>query len=140
MILRTLEEADIPAARSFWAAIPGLSLSSADEPGALQSFLKRNPGLSWGAFEEARVVGTVLAAHDGRRGALYHLAVAEDQRGAGLSTQLMSRALDGLRAHGIERVNVFVLADNAIGLDFWDAAARRGWFKRDDVLVYSRDL
>ena len=91
-------------------------------------------------FEGDTLVGTVLAAHDGRRGALYHLAVAEDRRGQGLSTQLMARALDGLRVAGIERINVFVLADNASGLSFWGAATRRGWFKRDDVLVYSTDL
>lgn len=140
MTVRPLIDTDIPAARAFWPSVPGLGLSSADEPTALSAFFARNPGLSWGAFSEDRLVATVLAGHDGRRGYLYHLAVAPDHRGEGLSTELMRRALDGLSGCGIAKVHVFVLADNASGLAFWASAARRGWSRRGDLLVFSRDL
>jgi ribosomal protein S18 acetylase RimI-like enzyme len=137
---RTLGDADIPAARAFWPTVPGLGLSSADEPGALSAFFARNPGLSWGAFDGDALVATVLAGHDGRRGFLYHLAVAPSHRGRGYSTELMRRALEGLAACGIEKVHALVLADNAPGLAFWAAAARRGWNRRADLLLFSRDL
>ena len=140
MNFRTLLDTDIPAARAFWPTVPGLGLSAADEPAALSAFFARNPELSWGAFEDESLVATVLAGHDGRRGFLYHLAVAPPYRGRGLSTELMSRALEGLSACGIQKVHVLVLADNAVGLGFWAAAVRRGWHRRADLWLFSRDL
>jgi GNAT superfamily N-acetyltransferase len=140
MTFRALAEADIGASLNLWAGMPGLHLSSADEPPALVRFFARNPGLSWGAFEDGELVATILAGHDGRRGFLYHLAVAPDSRGHGLSTELMRRALEGLSGVGIGRVNVFVLSDNLQGLAFWASAARSGWTKRGDILVFSKDL
>ncbi|HTH13383.1 MAG TPA: GNAT family N-acetyltransferase [Spirochaetia bacterium] len=138
--IRGLGPKDIPAARAFWVGVPGLGLSSADEPEALARFFARNPGLSWGAYDGDRLVATVLAGHDARRGFLYHLAVSPDHRGQGLSTELMSRALEALVAEGVEKVHAFVLADNAQGLAFWAAAARRGWHRRGDLLLFSKTL
>jgi GNAT superfamily N-acetyltransferase len=138
--IRELGPGDTPAARTFWQTVPGLGLSSADEPEALARFYARNPGLSWGAFEGVRLVATVLAGNDARRGFLYHLAVASSHRGQGLSTELMTRALAGLAAVGVEKVHAFVLADNAQGLAFWAAAARRGWHRRGDLLLFSKTL
>lgn len=140
MTYRTLSDTDIPAARAFWAGIPGLGLSAADEPAALSSFFARNPNLSWAAFDEGPLVATVLAGHDGRRGFLYHLAVDESHRGKGLSTDLMTRALGGLAACGIAKVHAFVLSNNTQGLAFWASAARRGWSRRGDLLLFSKNL
>ena len=140
MNLRLLSEADIPAAREFWDSVPGLGLCAADEPAPLASFFVRNPGLSWGAFDEGRLVATLLAGHDGRRGFLYHLAVAVDQQGKGLAAELMTRALAGLAECGIAKVHAFVLADNIQGLAFWASAARRGWSRRGDILLFSKGL
>lgn len=140
MTFRQLTSADIGQARGFWKTIPGLGLSEADEPDALRSFFKRNPDLSWGVFSADRLVGTVLAGHDGRRGFLYHLAVDTAFRGQGLSAELIRRALAGLVGCGIGKVHVFVLADNPVGLSFWAGAARAGWLRRDDLLVFSRSL
>ena len=140
MILRPLSDVDIPAARAFWSGISGLGLSAADEPAALSAFFARNPGLSWGAFDGDRLAATVLAGHDGRRGFLYHLAVSPTDRGRGLSTSLMANALEGLSACCIAKVHAFVLADNSQGLAFWASAARRGWSRRGDLLLFSKNL
>ena len=139
MNFRPLADSDIEAARLFWQGVPGLGLTGADGPGPLSRFLARNPGLSWGCFAENQLAGTVLSGHDGRRGFLYHLAVAEAYRGKGISTDLLQRALKGLADSEIEKVHVFVLADNSCGLAFWAAAARHGWSRREDVLVFSRN-
>ncbi len=140
MRFQPLVQNDLEAARELWTTVPGLGLSQADEPGPLAAFLARNPGLSWGAFEGDRLVATVLAGHDGRRGFLYHLAVAEGFRGQGLSAELIRRALDGLAGCFITKVHVFVLDENNVGLSFWAGAARHGWQRRSDILVFSRSL
>ncbi len=139
MTLRAMTAADGAEALAFWSSVPGLGLSAADEPAELARFWERNPGLSFAACDEnARLVGTVLAGHDGRRGFLYHLAVAPEYRGRGLGKALVGASLDGLRAMGIQKVHLFVLADNADGLAYWSAAP--GWKRRGDLLVFSRDL
>lgn len=140
--LRALVAADGPEALAFWKQIPGLGLSPADEPEALARFVARNPGLSFCACDEAgELVATVLAGHDGRRGFLYHVAVAPEYRGQGLSGALVGSSLAGLKAEGIGKVHVFVLADNTSGISFWmGPAAAHGWKVRGDLLVFSRDL
>jgi len=139
MTFRPLADSDIESARQFWQEVPGLGLSSADGPGQLSRFLSRNPGLSWACFSDGQMIGTVLSGHDGRRGFLYHLAVSEAFRGRGISSELLHRALKGLADSEIEKVHVFVLAENSCGLAFWAAAARYGWSRREDVLVFSRN-
>jgi ribosomal protein S18 acetylase RimI-like enzyme len=139
--LRSLASSDGPAALGFWRTVPGLGLSSADEPDELERFLARNPGLSYGAFTpEGQVVATALAGHDGRRGFLYHVAVAPPVRGQGLSRELVDACLAALQAEGIRKVHLFVLADNVAGLDYWSAPSARGWLRRGDLVVFSRDL
>ncbi|MEI6680530.1 MAG: GNAT family N-acetyltransferase [Spirochaetales bacterium] len=139
--LRALAAADGVEALTFWKGIPGLGMSPADEPTELTRFFDRNPGLSYGAYSpDGRLVGTCLAGHDGRRGFLYHLAVAPAYRGLRLSTALIEASLAGLQAEGIQKVHLFVLASNAAGLDFWVKADVRGWVRRDDLLVFSRDV
>ncbi|WP_434006924.1 GNAT family N-acetyltransferase [Paenibacillus konkukensis] len=39
------------------------------------------------------IVGTVLCGHDGRRGTLYHVAVAEEHRRKGIAKEMVERSL-----------------------------------------------
>src|SRR5690349_6147680 len=89
MIVRAFEPADIPAVRELWAATDGLGFGPGDAPEDLVAFLARNPGCSAVAVDGERLVGALLAGHDGRRGFLYRLAVAGDCRRRGLARQLV---------------------------------------------------
>lgn len=73
-------------------------------------------------------MNAALCGHDGRRGFLYRLAVAHEQRRSGLATALVEHALAALRAEGIPRCMLFVLADNDAAAGFWESvgAAPRG--------------
>ena len=53
----------------------GFNVGRADEQENLQRFLKRNPDLCLGAYEEDQIIGTILGGDDGRRGYIYHLAI-----------------------------------------------------------------
>ena len=127
MSLRPFRPEDIAAARALWQATPGVGLSAADAPQALAAFLARNPGTSFVAESEGRLVGTILVGHDGRRGLIHHLAVAGDQRRAGLGRALVEAGLSALHSQGIDKCHLMVFADNAEGAAFWTAigATRR---------------
>ena len=113
-------ENDIPAALALWQGMSGIGLRDADNPTALARYLRRNPGCSFVALNDAGgLVGVSLAGHDGRRGYLHHVAVAEGVRGCGIGRLLFDHCATALRAEGIEKINLTVKADNAAGLAFW---------------------
>lgn len=62
------------------------------------------------------VVGTVVAAFDGWRAFLYHVAVVPDRRGEGLARLLMDEALNGLQSMGARRAFALVQDINTAGL------------------------
>ncbi len=122
--LRPMIEADLPAALRLWAESDGVELAEGDSREELAQYLRRNPGMSFVATAGDRLVGAVLAGHDGRRGFLYHLAVAREHRGAHLGRNLVARSLAALKAARITRVLVLVACDNEPGRRFW---AGQGW-------------
>ena len=60
--------------------------------------------------------------------------VAEAFRKHGLGRELVERCAAALKAEGIEKINLWVKADNATGLAFWN---RVGGRERHDVVTVS---
>ncbi|HUI73160.1 MAG TPA: GNAT family N-acetyltransferase [Spirochaetia bacterium] len=129
---------DYDAAYALWEGSEGIGLSAADTRENIQSFLLQNPGLSFVAESaESSVVGALLASCDGRRGFLYHCAVAKSHRGQGIGRALVDRSMAALAALGMRKCHIFVLADNLEGRRFWQ---RTGWEERKTILVMSKDV
>ena len=129
--------ADYDEAIQLWQQTPGMGLSTADERPAITAFLARNPGLCFVARMGNALVGTALCGHDGRRGYVYHVAVAEAQRSQGIAKALMDRCLDGLKQQGIEKAHLMVYETNLGGVVFWH---KLGWYRRDELALMSVDL
>ena len=114
--------------------LPGVSVRDADTPEGLARFLERNPGLSFGAEQDGRLVGCLMGGHDGRRGHLHHLAVNAGCRRRGVASALVERCLAALERQGIHKTHIDVYRDNAAGNGFWE---RAGWTRRDDTHRFS---
>jgi ribosomal protein S18 acetylase RimI-like enzyme len=132
-----MRNADYDETIQLWRQTPGMGLSSADERPAIAAFLVRNPGLCFVARMGEALVGTALCGHDGRRGYIYHVAVAEAQRSQGIAKALVDRCLDGLRQQGIEKAHLMVYETNLGGIAFWH---KLGWYRRDELALMSLDL
>jgi len=77
---------------SLWQSTEGVGLDrDVDTKERIGIYLQRNPGLSFAAFEKGKVLGAVLCGHDGRRGYLHHLTVAEAHRNEGIGTALVDK-------------------------------------------------
>lgn len=111
--------ADHGEALALWQATPGVGLSEADGREAIGRFLQRNPGTSFVARADGRLVATLLCGHDGRRGLLHHLVVHPASRRRGLGAQLVRHALQALAGQGIGKCHLMVFRDNAEGRAFW---------------------
>jgi ribosomal protein S18 acetylase RimI-like enzyme len=124
--------ADYPAAAALWSEAEGVCMSESDAPEAVARYLARNPGLSQVAVAGGRLVGAILCGHDGRRGFMYHLAVAPGWRRRGVARAMVERCLAALAAAGIPRCNIHVLHTNEAGRRFWEAM---GWQANERALT-----
>ena len=135
---RAMCVADLPDALALWNSTEGMGLTEDETEPMLAKFLARNPGLSAVLREpDGSLLGAVLAGSDGRRGFLYHLAVAPAGRGRGAGRELVEFALAGLRAAGIARALILVYSSNEAGKAFW---RKLGWEAREDVRMMQKKL
>ena len=134
IVFRVMAPNDYPAMLDLMRRTPGVSVRDADTSEGLSRFLARNPGLSFVAERDGRLVGCLMGGHDGRRGHLHHLAVDAGCRRHGIASALVERCLAALAREGIHKTHIDVYRDNAAGNDFWQAA---GWARRDDTHRFS---
>lgn len=133
---RPMTIADYDAVLALWKKTEGLGLNESDAREAIAAYLARNPGLSSVAIDATGLmVGAVLCGHDGRRGYLHHLAVHKEARGQGIGRALVDTSLACLRELGLPKCNLFLLANNTAGRDFW---IHEGWTARDDLIVVQK--
>jgi len=137
MVYRQMNIDDYDGIIGFWRATRGIAVTEADSRDNMAAFLERNGQACFVAEDGNRIVGTCLAGNDGRRGYLYHLAVREEARLAGIGSALVERCLAGLRGYGIEKVHLFVMGDNADAIEWY---RRKGWKERTDLAVFSKSL
>lgn len=122
---------------SLWKNTEGMGLhSDTDSKKGILRYLKRNPGMSFVARDNGKIVGTVLCGYDGRRGYLFHLAVDKACRKQGVGKAIVNRALSKLASIGITKCLIFVFAKNRTGRKFWK---RTGWTQRPDIIMMTKD-
>lgn len=134
-LLRELVPADYQPVMDLWNDTPGVRAT--ESPEEFARILTRNPGLSCVARDGDEIVAAILCCHDGRRGYLYHLAVAESHRRQGIARSMVDRCLALLTQLGITRCTLFVVADNEDGTAFWK---HTGWRERVDLKTMAKDL
>jgi ribosomal protein S18 acetylase RimI-like enzyme len=122
---------------ALWQGVEGVEICEGDSREEIAEYLKRNPGLSRVAVLDGKIVGAALCGHDGRRGWIYHLAVAPTYRRQKIGNVLMESCLNALRAIGLKRAIILVAGDNPGGHDFW---LRNGWENIDGAIAMTREL
>jgi len=135
--IREMTIGDYDEVLALWKACEGVGLSDADSREGIASFLDRNPNLGHVARDGNELVGAILCGTDGRRGYIYHLAVSKHHRHRGLGRALVGRCLDALHRIGIQKCHIFVFADNADAIAFWNVI---GWTQRVELTIMSRSI
>ena len=129
--------ADYDAAIALWSCEEGIEICEGDSREEMAEYLKRNPGLSRVAEVDGQIAGVALCGHDGRRGWIYHLAVAPAHRRRKVGQQLLDACVNGLRAAGLKRAIILVAGDNPGGHEFW---LRNGWEDIDGAIAMTKEL
>ena len=115
----------------------GVRFSRSDVPAEIEKKLTRDPDLFLVAELNGELVGTVIGGFDGRRGMIYHLAVAASQRRRGIAEALMRELEKRLVAKGCIRSYLLVHAHNAEARALYK---KHNWVLLDDDVIYSKDL
>lgn len=132
--IRVMTSTDYDAVLTLMQGTPGISLRDADSRDATERYLARNPGLSFVAEAEGRLIACVMCGHDGRRGYLQHLLVLPDYRRQGIAQALTQRCLDALASLGIHKCHLDVFKTNTHAARYWQG---QGWNLRTDIDRYS---
>jgi ribosomal protein S18 acetylase RimI-like enzyme len=124
---------DWAAVHALWARCgPGVQFSRSDEPAEILKKLRRDPDLFLVAEQGGQVVGAVMGGYDGRRGLVYHLAVAPEVRRLGIGRALMAELETRLGEKGCLKSYLLVTKDNADVLAFY---RELGWEVMDMHLM-----
>jgi len=130
--------ADYENALRLWQnAGEGIGIGPSDQPAEIAKKLQCDPDLFLVAEDDGCLVGTVIGGFDGRRGMVYHLAVAPDYRRKGLANQLMDEVETRLRARGCRKAYLLVKQGNITAASFYQ---KRGWGEMDQVHIYGKNL
>ena len=129
---------DYEQAAQLWRSMEsGVRFGASDTPAEIEKKTKCNPELFLVAEEDGKVIGTLIGGFDGRRGTVYHLAVARAQRGRGVATQLLNELEARLKPKGCTRAFLVVYADNAPARALYE---KLNWGLMPDDVVYAKDL
>lgn len=136
--IRNMSPEDYDSVYALWLGCPGMGLNDVDDSReGVGRYLARNPETCFVAVEETRIVGVIFSGHDGRRGYIYHTAVAPVRQGQGIGRMLVDAALAALRDQGITKTALVVFSRNQNGNDFWE---KMGFTARDDLVYRNKAL
>ena len=130
--------ADYDEVYALWAKSgTGIHLRVSDEPEEIQKKIARDPDLFLVAQTEDSIIGAVMGGFDGRRGMMYHLAVAPNYRRQGIAHLLVDALEEKLKEKGCIRYYLLVTKDNETAINFYQS---RGWENMDDLFVFAKNL
>lgn len=136
--IRIMTIADYDALYDLWLHIPGMGLNTTDDSReGIAQYLKRNPTTCFVAEADGKLIGVIMAGHDGRRGFIYHTAVLPEHRKQGIAMTLVDHAMQALEAEGIHKTALVVFASNELGNGFWEHI---GFTKREDLVYRNRNI
>lgn len=123
---------------TLWEAIEkGVRVGRSDSLDEIEKKIARDPDLFLVAESDGKIIGSVIGGFDGRRGLVYHFAVAASFRGMGIGTRLVDELESRLRSKGCLKCYLLVTLDNSEAESYYQ---RRGWKRMDDLQVYGKEL
>lgn len=138
MKIRTMSISDYADVYNLWLSCKGMGLNSLDDSrDGIEKFLKRNPDTCFVAEVDNKIIGSILAGNDGRRGYIYHTAVSPQYQQHGIGSTLVDTAIDALKKLGINKIALVVFDKNDNGNAFWE---KQGFTERNDLIYRNKTI
>lgn len=128
---RTYKSSDYKEIMELWKSA-GLIVSLSDNQEELEKLAFKTDNKFILLELENRIIGTVICAHDGRRGYIHHLAVLPEFQKNGFGNQLMDEAIKHYKSLKTVKTHIFIEKSNSKVVDFYKHID----FKiRDDLIL-----
>ena len=136
VLIRNFEISDYEEVINLWQLdnLP-LKLKGRDNRAQLEQQIKLDQVIFLVAEKGNRIIGTVLATHDGRKGWINRLAVHPAARRQGLGTQLVKRAEEELEKRGLSLLAALIEEDNTASRQLF---ARLGYEPHPEIIYFSK--
>ena len=121
MEIRTMQLYDYEEVMALWSRASDIGVGPDDSRAHLGKYLHRNPGMSFVALEDDRIVGAVMAGHDGYRGFIHHTAVDKEHRGKGIGRQIYNAICRYAKQRHCYSITLNVWSCNASAVKFYEA-------------------
>jgi ribosomal protein S18 acetylase RimI-like enzyme len=129
---------DYDAAAHIWKSMEqGVHFGRSDTANEIAKKVSRDPDLFLVAEQDTQLIGTVIGGYDGRRGMIYHLAVAADFREKGIGAQLLAEVEKRLQAKGCLKCYLLVSSNNTEAMQFYE---RHGWQDMAQDRVFGKEF
>lgn len=106
-----------------------------DSKKAIAAQMKANPEFFLGAFENNRLVGTVIISCDSRKGWINRLAVDPDYRYRGIAKVLIAESEKTLRKYGIRIFCALIEDYNTVSKKLFKEC---GYVEHRDIIYFSK--
>ena len=138
MNIRKFKIEDYEKVYELWESNKGMGLNNLDDSfEGINKFLKRNPETCFVYEKDNEIIGVIMAGNDGRRGYIYHTAVAPKYHKQGIGRKLVNKCINSLKELGINKVALVVFERNEDGNIFWE---KMGFTKRDDITYRNKEI
>jgi len=128
---------DYVSALNIWESVgEGIHVSFSDSPEELEKLVNRSPGLFFLAVDQGKVIGTVMAGFDGRRGLIYHLAVLPEYQNRHIGSVLVNTVEVSLHELGCRKIYLFILPVNMNTAGFYQQLG----YEQMDVVPFTKIL
>lgn len=136
--IRVMTINDYDGIYGMWINTPGMGLNTTDDSReGIEKYIERNPTTSFVAEDDGRIIGVIVAGHDGRRGFIYHTAVLPEYRNQGIARKLVENAMTALEKEGINKAALVTFEKNEIGNGFWE---KIGFTERKDLVYRNKSI
>ena len=135
MTIRTYQHADETGVMELWQRC-GLIRAVNNPYRDIQRKLAVDEELFLVGIIDHRIVATVMAGYDGHRGAINYVGVHPDYQRRGLGKMIMREAERRLTAMGCPKINLHVLRENKVVVDFY----RRLGYEIEDRVQMGKEI
>jgi len=132
LTVRAAAPADASAVVALWR-VAGAEPTHTDDAASLCRLLEHDPLELIVAEADGNLMGSVIAAWDGQRGAIYRLVVVPSERRHGLGRRLLRAAERRLANAGASRLQSIVVETDVQAAGFWRAS---GWEEQVERLRF----
>lgn len=138
MNIRKMIIDDYKKVHNLWLNTANMGLNDIDDSfEGIYKYLLRNPNTCYVAEKDNIIIGVILSGHDGRRGFIYHMAVAETEQRKGIGKALVESAMTALQNEGITKVALVAFHSNINGNLFWE---NQGFTARKDLIYRNKPI